>query len=124
MIPRHRRPTGRLPGTLLLIAVLTACGPAYRGAPLYGPPPRDDPRVAAGERVFARHCHECHPGGDAGLGFGINNKPLPGWAIELQVRHGLGAMPAFDEERIDDVELDAIVAYLMALRALEPLERR
>lgn len=71
---------------------------------------------AAGRRAFARHCHECHPGGDAGLGPAINNKPLPQGLIKLQVRHGLGAMPAFSAEHLSDAELDAITAYLVALR--------
>ncbi|MEX2542963.1 MAG: cytochrome c [Trueperaceae bacterium] len=101
---------------LLALLLLVACGPAYRGEPLYGPLNVSDPQVAHGEQVFDAHCHQCHPGGDAGLGFGINDKPLPGWLIKFQVRHGLGAMPSFSQEQIDDEELDALVAYLFALR--------
>jgi mono/diheme cytochrome c family protein len=36
--------------------------------------------------------------------------------IRFQVRHGLGAMPAFSEKEIGDRELDDLVAYLKALR--------
>lgn len=54
--------------------------------------------------------------GGAGLGPAINNKPLPGWLIRFQVRHGFGAMPAFSEKEISDGELNDVVAYLKALR--------
>lgn len=69
-----------------------------------------------GERVFERYCHQCHPGGAGGLAPSLNNKPAPGWLIRFQVRQGMGAMPAFPVERIGDDELDALVAYVVALR--------
>jgi mono/diheme cytochrome c family protein len=69
-----------------------------------------------GERVFMAQCQQCHPGGAAGLGPAINNKPLPAFLIRYQVRRGLGAMPEFDEAVISDADLDALVAYLQELR--------
>jgi mono/diheme cytochrome c family protein len=69
-----------------------------------------------GEVVFMQHCHSCHPGGEAGLGPALNNKPLPGFLIRLQVRQGIGAMPRFSEDVISGTELDDLVAYMMALR--------
>jgi cytochrome c5 len=63
-----------------------------------------------------RECHMCHPGGDAGLGPAINNKPLPEPMIKLQVRQGMGAMPDFGEDKISAKELDALVVYLQSLR--------
>ena len=74
------------------------------------------PEAETGERVFMARCHECHPGGAAGLGPALNNKPLPALLIRLQTRHGLGAMPEFDEATISESELDALVAYLQELR--------
>ena len=79
------------------------------------------PRVAsaeerAGEGVFMRSCNGCHPAGLGGLGPGIINKPLPGFAVRFQVRHGLGAMPAFPPRVIPPEDLSALVAYLRALR--------
>ena len=62
------------------------------------------------------HCHQCHPGGAAGLAPSINDKPLPGFLMRFQVRHGLGAMPSFDEQVIPEPELDALIAYLLELR--------
>ena len=63
-----------------------------------------------------RHCHECHPKGEGGLAPSINDKPLPGFLIRLQVRRGLGAMPEFGPHRISDAELEDLIAYLRELR--------
>ncbi len=63
-----------------------------------------------------KQCSQCHPGGEAGLGPAINNKPLPGFLINLQVRQGFGAMPAFSKGRVTDDELADVIAYLKALR--------
>ena len=62
-----------------------------------------------------RHCHQCHPKGEAGLAPAINGKPLPNWLIRLQVRSGLGSMPEFGENDISPAELDDLLAYLDAL---------
>jgi mono/diheme cytochrome c family protein len=61
-------------------------------------------------------CHQCHPGGEAGLGPSLNDKPLPGFMMKFQIRHGIGAMPAFSKDNVGDEDLDAVVAYVKALR--------
>lgn len=99
--------------------LLAACTSARRSQPVTGQPPPAGPELSEGRRAFMHHCHECHPGGDAGLGPAINNKPLPAGLIKFQVRQGLGVMPAFDREHLGDAELDAIAAYLIALRQRE-----
>ena len=53
-----------------------------------------------------------------GLAPALNNKPLPGWLIRLHVRNGLGAMPAFGSEDLNDGELTDLVEYVLALRDL------
>jgi mono/diheme cytochrome c family protein len=68
------------------------------------------------QRVFNAHCDQCHPGGEAGLGPALNNKPLPPFLMKIQVRRGLGAMPGFSEKLISDRELDNLIAYTKALR--------
>lgn len=102
-----------------LLAV-AACGSARRGVPLtgHGEPPTAE--LQLGQRVFARYCHQCHPGGAGGLGPALNNKPLPGWLIKFQVRNGLGAMPAFPSRVLPGEELNAMVRYLKWLRARRP----
>lgn len=98
-----------------LSLALVACGSARRGLPLTGPM-QLNAEEQAGQVAYMRVCHQCHPNGEGGLGPAINNKPLPGWLIAFQIRHGLGAMPAFSEEVVSDREVDQIVAYLKKLR--------
>jgi mono/diheme cytochrome c family protein len=97
-------------------ALAVGCAPTFRGPPVLEPLVHADPQVALGERVFAHACHACHPNALAGLGPGIIDRPIPNWLVRLQVRVGLGVMPAFSAGEIDDEELDALVAYLEALR--------
>lgn len=92
--------------------VVAACGTARRSPPIGAAVAAS----SAGRQAFMMHCHACHPGGEAGLAPALNNKPLPRSLIAFQVRHGLGAMPAFDEEVIDDRKLEQIADYLVALR--------
>lgn len=109
--------------SILLLAVLAfvvvsiaACGTARRAAPIDDPLELTDERLVEGRQVFLEYCQSCHPGGEAGLGPSLNDKPIPGALLAFQVRHGLGTMPAFDEELITDDELDALIAYLVTLR--------
>ena len=103
--------------TLALALAVAACGSARRSEPLTGPFAATTREVQVGERVFMRHCHACHPGGEAGLGPALNDKPLPGFLIATQVRLGIGAMPAFSTDDLPPSDLDALLAYLRARRA-------
>ena len=82
---------------------------------------RTDPVVARGQKVFFQHCHQCHPHGQGGLGPAIVNKPLPEFLMKFQVRHGLGTMPSFGAEKIPPSDLEALMAYLKAVRGNPPL---
>jgi mono/diheme cytochrome c family protein len=113
------RPSLALVALLLSCAFSSACGSGRRSEPLIGPVSLTTPEQRAGELVFFRKCHKCHPMGDAGLGPALNNKPVPDAAIRLQVRTGVGAMPSFNDEQISDQELDALLVYLDTLRAAE-----
>lgn len=99
-----------------VIIIQAGCGSARRGEPLAGPIDISSQVLARGQEVFTRQCSQCHPGGEAGLGPSLNNKPLPGFMMKFQVRHGLGAMPAFPKEVISDDDLDAVVEYIKTLR--------
>jgi len=105
-----------LTAAALFLAAAAGCGTARRGAPVQPAFEVTDPRLVEGQRVFMAYCQSCHPGGAAGLGPSLNDKPLPGFLIRLQVRNGLGAMPAFGEDLISSEELDALVAYMVTLR--------
>jgi mono/diheme cytochrome c family protein len=69
-----------------------------------------------GRVIFYQRCHQCHPGGEAGLAPALNNKPAPQFLMETQVRAGLGAMPRFDEHTITPAQLDDLMDYMLALR--------
>jgi mono/diheme cytochrome c family protein len=101
---------------VLLLTVLAACGSARRGEPILGQDVVLSPTALRGERVFMAHCHQCHPGGEAGLGPPVNNVPTPGFLMRFQVRHGLGAMPSFGPDQVSPADLDALVAYLGEIR--------
>ena len=92
------------------------CGSARRGEPLTGKAVLPGPAAQEGQMVFQQHCHQCHPGGEGGLGPALNNKPAPVWLMKTQVRVGLGAMPGFSEDQITSEELDDLMAYVVALR--------
>ena len=65
-------------------------------------------------------CNKCHPGGEAGLGPALNNKPLPDFLVRYQTRSGAGAMPPFDPDELSDKDLADVTAYLKALRGKGP----
>lgn len=104
----------------LLPALFAISCSSRREEPLVGALPLTDPKVVAGRQTFMHNCYQCHPGGSAGLGPAINDKPLPGLAIKTQVRKGVGAMPAFDANRIPDADVDNLIAYLKTLRKNKP----
>jgi mono/diheme cytochrome c family protein len=108
-------------------SVCLAAGCSARSYLGYAPPARrpnsipserlqDNPRLAEGQRVFMEHCNQCHVGGAAGVGPSLNDKPLPPWLVRFQVRHGLGAMPAFSPRRISDRQLEDVITYVRYLR--------
>jgi mono/diheme cytochrome c family protein len=99
-----------------------ACGSARRREPLSMPVDLDQ-RAERGRSVFMAHCHQCHPGGEAGLGPALNDKAFPTFLKKFQVRHGLGAMPSFGEKRISDTQLEDLMAYLGALRQSRSVNR-
>jgi mono/diheme cytochrome c family protein len=103
-------------GWAVAVVLLSACGSARRSEPVVGPLELEDPVLVRGEQAFAVHCGQCHPRGEAGMGPALNNKPLPTWLIRLQVRAGLGVMPAIGREQLPPDELDALLRYMVELR--------
>ena len=98
------------------VSLLFAGCSARRSEAVRGELPADTPQLQKGEHAFMMFCHKCHPGGDAGLGPALNNKPLPRLAMHTQVRIGAGAMPSFSDRYIPDEELDALLDYVVAVR--------
>ena len=106
--------TSELLWTAALLAG-AACGSARRSEPIAGAF-QGDGSETRGRLVYAQSCHKCHPLGEAGLGPSLNEKPLPVFLMRLQVRRGLGAMPAFDEHQISAQELDDLMDFIVAYR--------
>jgi mono/diheme cytochrome c family protein len=109
-------------GALLAMSLATGSGCATNNARrddlVAAPLNLNDAKLATGRRVFVANCNVCHPGGAAGLGPSLNDRHmLFDFMIARQVRKGRGAMPKFSKQRISDEQLDALVAYLDAMRA-------
>lgn len=111
-------------GLVLVVACfngLLSCGTARRGEPFQNKPKfAENSKAAMGQAVFSKNCQPCHPGGEAGMGPAINNKPAPGFVIRRQVRIGLGAMPGFKETEISETEMDQLLAFIKAMRKKKP----
>jgi len=117
---------------LLLAACVVAlaavgCRSVRRGEPIVGQLQSNDPDVQHGKIVYAHRCYSCHPGGEGGLGPGLNDKPLPVFAMKLQVRTGIvgfGVMPSFDKHQIPSEDLDDLMKYIKAVRKQsKPIEQ-
>lgn len=99
-----------------LTVAFSGCYPLRRAEPIVGPMALSDPHLLRGRLLYDRWCYKCHLEGEGGMSPALNDKPLPRPLIRLQVRVGLGAMPAFGPQQISDDELDAIADYVVALR--------
>jgi mono/diheme cytochrome c family protein len=108
----------RLAPLMIAAGLTVGCGPARRSEPLMGPLALAGD-AERGRTEYMKYCQPCHPGGEAGLGPALNDKPLPTFLKKFQVRNGIGSMPSFSDEEISDDDLDDIMAYLKALREHE-----
>ncbi|CAN5339509.1 hypothetical protein BH23BAC1_BH23BAC1_07220 [soil metagenome] len=103
---------------LLLIAVIFSLSlimvfcTTRASEPIKGPMNLDSQELVLGQKVYNSYCNKCHPGGEAGLGPALNDRPTPGFLYRFQIRNGLGAMPDFSKEVINDEEMDALIRYL------------
>jgi mono/diheme cytochrome c family protein len=95
---------------------IVACGSARRSEPIAGPLTLGGASLQRGREVYMQECQRCHPGGEAGVGPSLNDKPAPRFLIRLQIRQGLGAMPAFSRAQLDDQVVEDVIDYMMALR--------
>jgi mono/diheme cytochrome c family protein len=74
--------------------------------------------TVGGEAVFQQFCNGCHPGGNEGRGPALVNENEPAAEVREQVREGGGQMPGFGEDRIDAMQLEALLAYLQTIGAV------
>lgn len=77
---------------------------------------RDEQFLAQGQALFTeKGCEVCHDSGAGGTGLAPFIKLVPREMIWRQVRSPAAKMPAFPVERLSDLELEAIIAYLNSL---------
>ena len=107
----------RKSAVLLLALLAAACARAPRlSEPFAGPFAAPEKPVERGRVVYLQNCYRCHQdSGEGGLGPPITSR-LARATLKLELRHGFGAMPAFDETRMSDLQLDDLNAYWDALR--------
>jgi mono/diheme cytochrome c family protein len=95
----------------MLLCALSGCASARRGVPVTGALALNN-EAKQGQVLFMRHCNQCHPNGEAGVGTAINNKAVPHPVMKLQIRNGvLGSMPKFPDSVISDEDLERILAF-------------
>ena len=106
----------RLVFSIVVVIFYLGCSSSKKEAYTVKPLAATSEEVEEGKVLFHKFCNSCHPAGTAGLGAPIVTTSVPGFAIQFQIRNGLGEMPAFSEEQISDEEVDKIVEYIQALR--------
>jgi mono/diheme cytochrome c family protein len=74
--------------------------------------------VALGTTEYAEHCNDCHPGGERGYGPKLVGEALEPAEVRQHVREGKGRMPAFSTAELSDVDLEAILAFLVTKGAV------
>lgn len=99
----------------LICAMLTSCS-TPKTTPYSEVVEMPNKDLKNGRILFNNHCATCHPEGLSGLGLAIVNKPLPKILIKFQIRNGIGVMPAFDEKKLSDDQVENIAEYLLYLR--------
>jgi mono/diheme cytochrome c family protein len=98
------------------LTLMAACSPMRQGESAVGPMRMSDVSIKTGEKLYNMHCYKCHATGAGGLGPSLNDNPLPRFLISMQIRHGLGVMPAFSEQQLSDRQVEEIVDYVIAMR--------
>lgn len=106
---------------VLLTLLLSGCGGST------APEPPATSQAATGQELFNRQfgCNSCHPGGrrstgPALVGAEFQARHPTNDTIQRQVRNGGGGMPAYGPERMSDLELQAVIAYIRWLNTHPP----
>jgi mono/diheme cytochrome c family protein len=93
-----------------------ASGGAAPTAPL---PTQSDPKAEAGRLIFAKTCAGCHLGQGTQAGrapqLSVSQNAINPDFVRNQVRKGKAPMPAFDQSKVSDADLENIIAYLKAI---------
>lgn len=117
--PTLRPATG--PALVLALLLVALAGPA-RSQPAATPasvPPSDAaaaeaPQWGSGKELYDKVCGHCHKP-EVGVGTVLEGRVLPPEYLQVIVRNGFNAMPAFPASWVDDAALAEISRYLGSL---------
>ena len=97
----------------------TAAGTKAAPAPTAPLPTQADAKAEAGRLVFAKTCAGCHLGQGTQAGkapqLSVSQNAINPDFVRHQVRNGKAPMPAFDQSKVSDADLENIIAYLKAI---------
>lgn len=74
--------------------------------------------VAHGKEAFDNFCGDCHPDGGEDVGPSLIAKPHTPAKLRQQIREGSGKMRPFPEGRLKKDDLEAILAWLASVNAV------
>ena len=106
---------------IIILCTILCLACTARRMPATSESKKENASLAHGRDKYMQYCQKCHPMGEAGLGPALNNNPAPGFIKRFQVRHGLGAMPAFKADVISRNDLNHIMRYLKSMKKEEKL---
>jgi mono/diheme cytochrome c family protein len=74
--------------------------------------------VAHGKEVFASFCDDCHPDGGEDVGPSLVEHAHSAPRVRQQIREGSGKMRPFSEQRLSNEDMEALLAYLASINAV------
>ena len=75
--------------------------------------------VARGQELYSKFCDDCHPDGEEDVGPSLIADPHSPAMLRRQIREGSGKMRPFPENRISADDMEAILAYLASINAVQ-----
>ncbi len=112
--------TAAAAGATTAAAGATTAAAGAAPAPTAPLPTMSAPGPEAGRQVFAARCTGCHfqqgqAVGGCGPNLSVSKNAIDPDFVRKQVRGGKGIMPAFDQTRVSDADLENIILYLKAI---------
>jgi len=75
--------------------------------------------VEHGQEVFESFCGDCHPDGGSDVGPSLIESPHTPADLRQQIREGSGKMRPFTEARLNNEDLESILAWLASVNAVK-----
>jgi mono/diheme cytochrome c family protein len=75
--------------------------------------------AAHGQEVFKSFCDDCHPDGNEDVGPSLIATPHTPSRIRQQIREGSGKMRPFSAARLNNQDMESILAWLASVNAVK-----